>query len=117
MLLLEYQYVNFIHIHVGRQGLAMRGRFYEQAEETGEACSNLWQILQTFSSIAPRCKELLSRTHTYTSPECQNELLTLMSLDIQNSIRNLIKKSRYYSIMIDETPDISNKEQVVICFR
>ena len=50
----------------------------------------------------------------YTSPEIQNELLSVMGkLVIQNISANL-QQSPYLTIMLDETTDISNHEQAVI---
>ena len=40
-----------------------------------------------------------------------------MALTILHDIVNSIKDSGYYSIMADESSDISNVQQVVICIR
>ena len=46
----------------------------------------------------------------YTSPEVQNEFLSIMSAQI---LRANIQRAVYYTVMVDETTDKSNKEQVV----
>ena len=60
---------------------------------------------------------MLEKKHfKYTSHEIQNELLCIMA---QQNLRTIIHelKSTFYTIMIDETTDASNSEQVVIVIR
>lgn len=60
---------------------------------------------------------MLNKKHSYTSPEVQNKLLALMANDVLNSIVAKIKDAPFYSILVDETTDCSNKEQMVLCLR
>lgn len=62
---------------------------------------------------------LMKKSVNYTSSEVQNELLHIMSTSVLKSVINDVKHSayNYFSIMIDETSDVSNKEQAVICLR
>ena len=53
----------------------------------------------------------------WTSPTIQNEILDIMSEVVLDSIGNDVKKSSGYSIIVDETSDISRVEQVAICLR
>ena len=57
------------------------------------------------------------KTDKYTSPQIQNEILTVLATNILRNITETIQKASYFSIMADEVTDSSNKEQVVICFR
>lgn len=45
------------------------------------------------------------------------EILKLISDSVMNSILAEVKEAKYYSIMIDETSDISQLEQVSISLR
>ena len=56
-------------------------------------------------------------TNRFTSSVIQNEILKDMAMHILSPKVKIIKKSSYYSIMADETADIINKEQFVICIR
>ena len=47
----------------------------------------------------------------------QNEILKTMALLILRQVVEMISVAPFLTIMIDETTDVSNKEQVVICFR
>ena len=52
------------------------------------------------------------------SNEIQIEVLKDMSLTIlRDVVLEAIKSSRYHSIMVDESSDVSNKEQAVSCNR
>ena len=53
----------------------------------------------------------------YTSPEVQNEFLSIMSAQILRNIAANIQRAVYYTVMVDETTDKSNKEQVVVVLR
>lgn len=44
----------------------------------------------------------------------QNELLQCMSLQVQQQILQKVHNSPFFSIMVDECTDVSNKEQVAI---
>ena len=103
--------------YLSRQGLPIRGAYDKDSTSSAEPDSNLWQALQCFSQFSDRLSTLLHRSHTYMSPEIQNELLCIMSDCIQRELVQAIKKAKWYCLMLDETPDISGKEQLAICFR
>ena len=52
-----------------------------------------------------------------TSPETQNEILKIMALTLLRTIAAGIHESPYFTVMIDETTDITNKEQCTVCIR
>lgn len=53
----------------------------------------------------------------YVSPEVQNEILGLMSHAILRKIILELQITDYFTIMLDECVDSSNKEQLAICIR
>lgn len=53
----------------------------------------------------------------YLSPQTQNEFIQLMSNQIFKSIIKSVKESKYYSIILDCTPDISHREQMSVVLR
>ena len=55
------------------------------------------------------------KQHTYTSPEIQNEMIEVFALGILKNISTKIQQAEFYTLMADETADVSNKEQVVVC--
>ncbi|KAL4121627.1 hypothetical protein QTP88_014101 [Uroleucon formosanum] len=61
-----------------------------------------------------KCKE----THDhYLSHDIQDQLITLIANKIQKRIVNVIQKSKYYSVMMDCTPDVSHQEQLSLIIR
>ena len=52
------------------------------------------------------------QTNKYTSHEIQNDMLKIMGRSMLNNILSFIHESTYVSIMVDETTDISYKEQL-----
>ena len=63
------------------------------------------------------CDWLKKKADKYTSGEIQNEILKIMSHQILYAIIENINEAGYFTIMMDECVDSSNKEQLVICFR
>lgn len=53
----------------------------------------------------------------YLSKESQNELLEILSKAIRDKILLSLRKSKYYSIILDCTPDDSKTEQMTIIVR
>lgn len=53
----------------------------------------------------------------YTSPQIQNELLELISHTLLRQLVKQVQLADYFTIMLDECVDGSNKEQLVECFR
>ena len=49
---------------------------------------------------------------SYLLPQIKNELIGLLSENVRNTILKKIKKSKYYGILYDSTPDVSHREQL-----
>ena len=95
---------------LARQGIAFR--------RVEEKESNFYQLLKLQCMDDPNLSEWMQRkTLKYTSPENQNELIEIMALKILRNLAEKIRNANFFSIMADETVDISNKEQLVICVR
>ena len=106
-LLKEFQNMLFL----ARQGIAIRG-------DKDESDSNFMQLLALQGIDDPMIKQNLEKkTDKYTSPQIQNEILSVLAIQILRDIGNSIRSTPYYSLMADEVTDSSNREQVVICLR
>jgi len=53
----------------------------------------------------------------YLGPRIQTELIYLIGNKIRTEIVTRIKKAKYYTIMLDATPDASHKEQLTLIIR
>nr|CAI5837411.1 unnamed protein product [Callosobruchus analis] len=58
--------------------------------------------------------EKCRRNAIYTSPRIQNELINLCGEVIQENVISEVRKTMAYSILADETADVSGKEQLSI---
>ena len=54
---------------------------------------------------------------TITRLQLLNEMLEALALDMSREIAENIQNATFFTIMEDETADVSNKEQLVICIR
>ena len=57
------------------------------------------------------------KTSKYISHDVQNEILELLALSILREVTAKIRNSNFYALMMDETRDVSNKEQLVLGLR
>lgn len=91
-----------------RQGLALRGH----TEKEG----NLTQLLLLRSEDVPELKKWVSNQR-YTSPDIVNEQVNMMGQMILRTLLVKMQAAGWYSILADETRDMSNLEQLTICIR
>ncbi|CAC5378354.1 unnamed protein product [Mytilus coruscus] len=95
----------------GRQGLPLRGR-----ADDSDSNSNQLNVLRCEDN--PNFREwLVRKSEKFTSPEIQNELLKIMSQILVRGNSEDIRNSLYFALMADETTDVSNREQLVVCIR
>ena len=57
------------------------------------------------------------RNSTYISPKIQNDILEAIDVFFQKHIVEEVKEARFFSLLADETTDVSVKEQLTICLR
>ena len=96
---------------LARQSIAIRG-------DGDEENSNFIQLFKLRGEDDPKfTKWLEKKTDKYVSADIQNELLKVMGLQVLRDIATSLHSAEFYSIMVDETTDVSNKEQAVLCFR
>ena len=76
---------------------------------------NLYQLLKL---QAGEDHELLGwlqrRVNKYTSPEIQNDLIKVMAMYVIRNISEKLQKSPFVTIMVDETTDVTNQEQITV---
>ena len=96
---------------MARQSIPIRG-------DGDEENSNFIQLFKLRGEDDPKfAKWLEKKTDKYVSADIQNELLKVMGLQVLRDIATSLHSAEFYSIMVDETTDVSNKEQAVLCFR
>ena len=100
-----------------RQGLGLRGTSVAGNVDV-EPNSNFIQSLRLRAIDDPRMLDWLSQKgNKFTSPEIQNSIIKIIAHDVLRSTLKEVKKAVNYTILVDETTDISNHEQAVFCVR
>ena len=106
---------------LARQGLALSGTYTNSDDHLngirGEVDSNFMQLLLLRKQEVPGFDTWLQKSRDrFICPEIQNELLQIMGLSVLRKVAGRLA-GQYYTIMADETTDISNTEQLVLCLR
>ena len=95
---------------LARQSIAIRG-------DGDKENSDFIQLFKLRGEDDPKfAKWLEKKTDKYVSADIQNELLKVMGLQFLRDIGAAFHNAEFSSLMVDETTDISNKEQAVLCF-
>ena len=96
---------------LARQGLALRGSGSDES-------ANLIQLLRLRGEDDPNILTWLEKSaRKHTAPENQNEMLEIMSHAVLRNILDDIRSSPFFAVMVDETTDKSNNEQLTMVLR
>jgi hypothetical protein len=101
-----------IALFIGKQGLAFRGH---RENETECNRGNFLELLDFRCQDVPILQDK-DRAGKYITPTAQNEIVELLGDSVVGKIQAEIR-DRPFSIILDETPDVSHHEQVAVCFR
>ena len=106
--------------YLARQGLALRGRHKKTEkceDDLGEIDSNFIQLFKLRANNIPCLGPWMPKSQDiFTSPEIQNELVSILAMTILRQIVDNIR-GMWYTIMIDKTTDLTNTEQMIFCLR
>ena len=99
-------------LFLGRQNIAFRG--HDESTSSFDR-GNYLEFLEVRSRECTELATHLSGNVHYASPQSQNELIQLIGRNIQTCIVQEIKSASIFSIICDETMDISRIEQFSLC--
>ncbi|CAH2293510.1 zinc finger MYM-type 1-like [Pelobates cultripes] len=106
--------------YLGKQCLAFRGSSDTLYSENNGNYLKLVEMMATFDSVMQSHLKKIQNSEIhqhYLGKDIQNELIGLISKEIRRRILRLLKDAKYYSIILDCTPDITLVEQMTMVFR
>ncbi|KAF8778949.1 hypothetical protein HNY73_015623 [Argiope bruennichi] len=108
--------------YLARQCLAFRGSSKELHHSDN---GNILKLVETIAKFDPIIAEHFHKIQTsqkkniahYLGDKIQNEIISIISEGIKKYLLHMIKPSKYYSLILDTTPDVSHTEQLTIVIR
>ena len=102
------------------QNIPFRGSTDTLFEHNNGSFLKLVEMISLFDSVmAEHIRRVTSKeTHIhYLGKDIQNEIISMLSSQIQQEILTMLKSAKYYSIVLDCTPDVSRTEQMTVIVR
>lgn len=99
------------------QEIALRGHRENEASENKGNFIEILNLVARHDNIVSSRLAHLPKNAVYTSPKIQNDLLSIMAGMVRKEISLAIQNAGLFSILADETKDVSKQEQLVIVLR
>jgi len=112
-------------VYLARQGLAFRGDNESNSTNNRGNFLELVNLFSRYDSVLKMHTEHIGRVNvtkkrpqvSLLSNRSQNDLITALGTYIRREIQREIQEAEMYSILLDETTDVSHKEQVSFVVR
>nr|XP_047132483.1 zinc finger MYM-type protein 1-like [Hydra vulgaris] len=102
------------------QNLALRGTCEKLFEPNNGNFLKFIEFLGNYDPIMSKHIQRITTSEihtTYLGKTIQNEIVELLANKIKNDILAKQERAKYYSLILDCTPDISHMEQMTVVFR
>nr|XP_047144578.1 zinc finger MYM-type protein 1-like [Hydra vulgaris] len=102
------------------QNLALRGTCEKLFEPNNGNFLKYIEFLGNYDPIMSKHIQRITTSEihtTYLGKTIQNEIVELLANKIKNDILAKLERAKYYSLILDCTPDISHMEQMTVVFR
>lgn len=110
--------------YLAGQNMALRGKTSQLFQRNNGNFLKLFEMIGQFDAIIAehiqrvQCS-ISEHSHMphYLGDKIQNEVITILGKKLKDDILEMLKQAKYYSIILDCTPDVSHVEQISIVVR
>uniref|UniRef100_A0A1X7V0P6 TTF-type domain-containing protein n=1 Tax=Amphimedon queenslandica TaxID=400682 RepID=A0A1X7V0P6_AMPQE len=117
----EYvKYILEVILLCAQQGIALRGHREVNDSEKSTNIGNFLSLVQLHSRHIDLLRERLEtgpKNASLLGHHYQNSMLSVLAESVLEYIISEVKSARYYTIIVDETKDVSKKEQLTLVLR
>ncbi|XP_065668021.1 uncharacterized protein LOC136088264 [Hydra vulgaris] len=109
-----------ITLFLSARNLAFRGSDTAIGSKSNGNFLGVFELLAKYDTVLNELMQRIQDKETkehYLSNDTRNELIRILAREIESKNLSKIKKAKYYSIILDCTPDVSRKEQMSIILR
>uniref|UniRef100_A0A1X7T5A4 DUF4371 domain-containing protein n=2 Tax=Amphimedon queenslandica TaxID=400682 RepID=A0A1X7T5A4_AMPQE len=103
-----------------QQGIPLRGHCEVEHDDSSINVGNFLSFLKLHSRHIELLQSRMTsgpKNATLLSHDYQNSMLSILAKSVLDYIINEMKEAHYFTIMVDETKDISKKEQLTLILR